>query len=212
MGVSRAQLDLQAVAVRRREVRPSPVDDDLPALVDETGALGAAEHRLGMHTVRGLALEHRRLVVSAKPGEPRVTGQGPHEQIGRDAIVIAETAARRLRPNGKPTLGPSLRVSLEPSASPDHQLQPHATAVNDRRGGLFSGPPPRDADYGTRPSLLEGSLNYEVEAIAGAPRRRTVQLRTKQNEASFLSRPRCQSGSKLAFAPGYARLDSARLR
>lgn len=69
MGMTRAQFELQAVTVRRRDARPRAVDDDLPTLADETGALEATERRLEGAAPGLLALAYHRLPAEAEASQ-----------------------------------------------------------------------------------------------------------------------------------------------
>jgi hypothetical protein len=57
VGITRGQFDLQAVAIRRRDLSQPLTDDVLPVLCDETSALIATERRLGERRPEQLASE-----------------------------------------------------------------------------------------------------------------------------------------------------------
>ena len=98
VAMTRAQLDLQAVAVRRRDARPPAPEDDLPELKVETGALAAAERRLKGATSPSLALDHRRLARRPPASSAAEARRQSLERVGLPEVppeVLARIATRR---------------------------------------------------------------------------------------------------------------------
>jgi hypothetical protein len=86
VGITRGQFDLQAVAIRRRDLSQPPTDEVLPVLRDETSALVETERRLGANGPELLATELA--VVRARRGEAAAQRGQDKESMEEGRITI----------------------------------------------------------------------------------------------------------------------------
>jgi len=84
VGITRGQFDLQAVVVRQRDLAVALIDDDLPVLQEDTGAMRAMERRLEHSDRELLASELTRV---SRIGDP-VDREASFQRRSRDSAEV----------------------------------------------------------------------------------------------------------------------------